>query len=420
MRALPVSAGRLRVASFLMLWLGASAAGATDPSQLEQARAYFNVGVRAYDAGQYADAVQALQQAYKLTPRDGLLFSLAQAHRKQYFVGKKPDDLRAAIKYYRDYVGRVTRGGRVSEAADALAELEPLTAKLESEPSAPAPVPEAKPVTQIMISSQARGVRVFLDGHPAGKLPFVSDIEPGQHHLRLSAPGYQDYTRDIRVLPGSIVPLDVPLADEPARLSVRAPSGARISVDGGEIGTAPLAAIRLAPGRHFIAVTANGRDPFARTLELGRGRSVAVEARLTTSTQRTVSWVLIGAGASGLVVSGVLALGAYRKQNDAQSILDRRTTENISAGDREAYTSLRDQRDSFRTASLLSAGTGLAFATAGGLLFAFDEPRVAPPSGPAEPGAGKPESPQPGLSQDISFTPTWDRGRAGMALGGRF
>jgi len=400
----------------LSVSIGAQAA---TPDALKKARTYFNVGARAYAAGQFNDAVKAFEQAYKLTPRSGLLFSIAQAHRKQYYLDKKPGDLRVAIKYYHQYLDRVPRGGRRADVADALAELEPLASRLQGETS-PSEQPVAnEAATQIMISSPTPDAKLSLDGHAAGKLPFVSDVKPGKHHVTLSAPGFLPYERDISVLEGSVVPLDVPLQDKPGELRVRTREGAHVSVDGKEIGSAPVPPIELPPGGHFIAVTQNGRQAFSRELVLGRGQTTTLDAKLPGTTQRTVAWLFIGTGASAFVAGGVLALAAFKKQSDAQAILDQRTTGNISGSDRDAYAKLRSDRDRFRAASVVTAGAGVAVAATGLVLFVFDEPRVRARSGPERaPGAPGPDHAAP--SMEISAAPIWSPTQAGAAVTGRF
>ena len=42
-------------------------------------------------------AIKAFDEAYRLAPRPGVTFSLAQAHRRQYGLDRKPDDLRGAL-----------------------------------------------------------------------------------------------------------------------------------------------------------------------------------------------------------------------------------------------------------------------------------------------------------------------------------
>lgn len=410
-------AGWVGPALAVLLAVGSARAG--DPETLERARAYFNVGARAYAAAQYGDAIQAFEQAYQLTPRDGLLFSLAQAHRKQFYAEKKPENLRAAIKLYREYLSRVKQGGRRIDAMDALVELEPRASSLDAAPPAPVAAAATKPLTQIMVSSAASGVHIEIDGVAVGQLPFVGTIEPGRHRLRLTAPGYEAYQRDISVLADSVVPLDIPMVDRPARLSVRAPEGARISVDGREIGPAPQRAMQLPHGRHFVSVSKNGKEPFARELTLGRGKSVDVEVRLTETTQRKVSWVLFGSAASAWVASGVLAVGALRNQSDAQAILDRQKTRNISGGDLASYSKLRERRDDYRTASVVAAIAGGGLALTGLVLFSFDEPRAKPASG-REDIPGKPGNPPAAPTLDLSAALSIPSSSAGASLSGRF
>ena len=55
-------------------------------SDLDRAKESFKAGATAYAAGDYLAAIQALDAAYQLTPLPAIAFSLAQAHRRQYFV----------------------------------------------------------------------------------------------------------------------------------------------------------------------------------------------------------------------------------------------------------------------------------------------------------------------------------------------
>src|SRR4051812_9930626 len=62
----------------------------TPPARGEaaDARLYFNAGARAYAAGKYVPAIRAFEEAYRIEPRPGLVFSIAQAYRRQYFIDK--------------------------------------------------------------------------------------------------------------------------------------------------------------------------------------------------------------------------------------------------------------------------------------------------------------------------------------------
>ena len=83
----------------------------------------FEAGGKAYDRAQYDVALQAFQQAYELVPKDGLLFSIAQSHRRLHTINGDVRHRDQAIAAYRLYLDRVKTGGRVSEAVKALEEL---------------------------------------------------------------------------------------------------------------------------------------------------------------------------------------------------------------------------------------------------------------------------------------------------------
>src|SRR5882672_9815610 len=100
-----------RVASRLLLALVVLAqlvaprgAHAEDPRDDPRAREFFDFGARAYSNGQYLLAIDAFQEAYKLTERPGLLFSLAQTHQRQFRASGDEQHLAKAIDSYRRYL----------------------------------------------------------------------------------------------------------------------------------------------------------------------------------------------------------------------------------------------------------------------------------------------------------------------------
>src|SRR5262245_14633635 len=92
-------------------WLAVALAAALLSTQapahaddVEQAKAHFSIGARAYESNQFGVAIEAFTEAYRIAPRPAILFSIAQAHRRQYFAERRREDLDAAIQYYRHYV----------------------------------------------------------------------------------------------------------------------------------------------------------------------------------------------------------------------------------------------------------------------------------------------------------------------------
>ena len=97
---------------------------------LVRAKELFDAGAREYEAGRYDGAIQAFEQAYKLAPRDGIVFSIAQAHRRQYTKTRDKHHLVQAVALYKEYIDKVKSGGRVADAVKALGDIEPLAAAL--------------------------------------------------------------------------------------------------------------------------------------------------------------------------------------------------------------------------------------------------------------------------------------------------
>jgi hypothetical protein len=406
------------------LLLVASLAGdalAAEPETLAagetNARAYFNAGARAYTSGKYPEAIRAFEEAYRIEPRPGLLFSVAQAYRRQYFIDRRPENLRRAVLHYRRYLESEPEGNRRGDSAQALSELEPFLSRLPEGDDRGAEPPAAKPLTQLMISSPVDEVAISLDGTAAGTLPYIAPVEPGEHRVVLTAAGYRPFERSIRVLAGSVVPLDVALEEEPARLEVEAARGARVAVDGRPRGETPMPVLEIAPGRHLVAVTANGHEPYTREIVLRRAQAARLSVTLPPSGQRTTAWVVIGCGGAAMLAGGGLLGTAVVREQQANDMLSRRDRGELTVAGVEQYQRDRAARDDLRMAGFITAGAGALLTGIGLFLYAFDEPR--PPSFVQEREQPKKPSVTPrGL--DVSAVPVDLPGGAGAALRGTF
>lgn len=389
------------------------------PALAGEARTYFDIGAKAYEAGRYMDAISAFKEAYRLSKRPGLLFSLGQANRMEFFARSDPARLKDAVHYYEQYVAKVPSGHHRRDATEALATLKPMLANVGGEAAGTAGAGALVGGARVMISSPTDGARITFDGKPVSD-PFMQAVQPGKHKVRIAAKGYQPYERDLVVdAKTGAPPLDITLEEKPARLVVRAPSGAEVSVDGRPEGVAPLPALSLPSGEHFVAVTENGHKPFSRTVRLERGQSQTVEADLHVTAQRTTSWVLIGVGAAGLVTGGALGYVALHKQSQAQSIAEADTSQgNLPPGELGRYNALRQQRDDFRLGSVVALGAGTAVAGLGLVLLAFDEPTAPlPPTERGVPGKERaPETPE----FEISAAPLLRSGLYGASVQGSF
>ncbi len=392
-----------------------------EEANLEQARMYFNAGVQAYTAGRFAFAIQAFDQANRLAPRPAIVFSLAQAERKQYYVAKQPEVLAGAIKHFHAYLDQVASGGRRDDAANALAELEPLAARLSPEViSAPA-APAAPPTeTGIMISSKTQGAVASVDGGRPVDVPFMQPLKPGKHRVHVSAPGFQDDDQDVVALPGATVPYEITLREKPALLWVQADAGADIVLDGRTVASTPLQRpVEASSGSHYLAVTKNGRKPFAKEVALERGKTTTVPVHLETTTQRVISYGVLGVGAAGLLAGGAFLTIALVEQGRAQQVLTDKGGHNIGVSEIGTYNDALSARDGWRTAGLVTLGASVAVLATGGILYLFDHPSPTAP-GPTQEAPPKPATPPPKEPMEMSAVPMVGPGSFGAVLVGRF
>lgn len=351
---------------------------AEDPN-LARAKELFDAGAREYEAGRFEAALQAFEQAFKIVPRDGIMFSMAQAHRRQFTKTNDKGHLVKAVDLYKKYVAKVKSGQRVADAVRALGDLEPLMASVGSDVS---PASAEPPKTRIVVNIVVPGTKVSIDGGPEQDPPLNVEVEPGDHKVKLTAPGYFDEERAIRVTAGEIAPANLPQRERPAELSVDVDEGAEVSIDGRFVGEAPLPrAIELSSGRHFVAVLKNGHETYSDEIELARGSKQTFQADLTSTVQRDAAYVVLVSSAALGVAGAVFAGLAFEREAAATTLLDTREERALTRSELEDYDDAREKRSLFTSMAFGFGGGGAAMLLLGTGLLVFDKPRpVAAPS----------------------------------------
>ncbi len=410
---------RISAAAALSLVLVSTAAVADN---VTQARTYFNAGAQAYEAGQFLAAIQAFEQAYAIAPRDAIVFTIGQAYRRQYYIDKNPAHLREAIDRYRDYLRGVAEGGRRADAAQALAELEPIAARLAAtEEGLSGASPAASRETRLMITSPTEGATISLDGKPPADLPLIAKVPKGKHRIVVSAPGYFDEVRDVEAVQGSMLALDLALREKPGALYIVVEPDAQISVDGRLVGASPLSApLELPAGDHLVAVMKNGRVGYSVEVDLERGKKRRLIVDLESTGQRVASNVLFVGSAGALITGGVFTALAIGQENKAQNIEAEVESDNISGARLREYNDTIDRRDDYRMAAGVSFGATIALGATGLLLYSFDQPSLSQASGQERKSRPTTETSPSEPSMDFGMSPVWSPGWAGVSAAGRF
>ncbi|HTL36412.1 MAG TPA: hypothetical protein VL326_24940 [Kofleriaceae bacterium] len=329
------------------------------------AAAAFAAGTAAYNKGDYATAVVAFEAAFRLDARAELAFTLAQAHRNQYFIDHDITHLQRALGLYRHYLAEAPDGRR---AAHARLHLESIEAILATLPPPPETAPAKVQPTQLLVTADAPAARAAIDGGPLAPVPLVVEVPAGEHHVRFAAKGYDDVELDALAVAERLVVVPAALHAQPAVLTIRTERDAQILIDG----RASELVARLAPGTHSITVLARGRQAATRDVDLGAGVNEIVSVPLVlTPRRRAARWTFYaaaGLGGAALISGGI----AWLDQRDALTLPEppaRTTTDIVDYNDAVA------RRDTWRAVSGALAIAGGVTAITGCVLWYFDMPR---------------------------------------------
>jgi hypothetical protein len=333
--------------------------GAADEQR--DGRALFDAGVKAYQQGRYRTAATAFQEAFKLTHRPGLLFSLGQALRRSYEQTRDPAELQGAIRYYERYLAARHDGEHRSEAVSWLAEL----SRLPDAKSPPSATAEHRAGAQLVLGVNVASAKLSLDGRPVPTLPHAADVLPGKHHVLVTAAGYATDRREIDVAAGAVVSLHIELRALTSRVAVTGERGAELFIDGSRAGILPLPPVQLAPGYHSVEVRAPGRVTLRQTVQLPVEDTVRLRLFAPATSRRTASWALIGTGAAALLASGVLGYLALQQESKARSLQDQ-------PGAGPAFDDSVAQRNGLRLAAAIGGGLGAAAAVSGAISIATE------------------------------------------------
>jgi protein kinase-like protein/PEGA domain-containing protein len=129
--------------------------------------------------------------------------------------------------------------------------------KKSNAPAAPVVLPGL-----IAVDSTPQGAQVQVDGRtdPSWVTPFtLSALDPGQHTVTVSKPGYSSDTRTVAVTSGSKVAVTTHLNQLMATLSVTStPAGANVYIDGKDTGKLTPAQVSVDKGQHLVLVRKAG------------------------------------------------------------------------------------------------------------------------------------------------------------------
>jgi hypothetical protein len=277
------------VVAFAVLALASSAW-----AQAPDAAALFDSGLRKMEAHDYASGCPALRESYRLDPRAGTLFTLAECEAKW---GKGA----AALRHYRAFLDTVAQMSPSElprqEARARIAETQ--AAALDRD------VPQ---VTLAFSDPAPPGTKITIDGEPAEPGVMVR-VDVGAHAIVVASPGKGQNTQSVTLAVGDRrrVDLDVPGAPpkpraappaaEPPPPSPPRPSGPSVApwIAGG-IGVAGIVVGSITGGVVLAKKSVAN--------EHCQGTACDAEGQRAVDTGRTLGWVSTIAFGVGIIGVG--------------------------------------------------------------------------------------------------------------------
>ncbi|NTX35237.1 protein kinase [Myxococcus sp. CA033] len=125
---------------------------------------------------------------------------------------------------------------------------------------------------------------VFVNGESRGYTPRVRELSlpAGTYQLRFVNSLCDEVNVEVTLAPGETVTRDVVLSLRKAEVFILAPEGARLFVDGREVGVAPLSGpVPVEHGRHTVTARRAGALPLQREVDVVAGRRLEVALDVT-------------------------------------------------------------------------------------------------------------------------------------------
>jgi PEGA domain len=152
---------------------------------------------------------------------------------------------------------------------------------------------------KLTVTTRPEGADVLVDGQPRGVTPLTLALPPGEHSLAIRSGGVErllpltvaagaDIVRDLEM------PALSPVSVTGVLSVVTDPPGARVSVDGRQVGVSPATVERLSAAEHTVVV-ASDTGSAERTVTIGAGRTTSVVFSLPKASGPLAGWLTVSA-----------------------------------------------------------------------------------------------------------------------------
>jgi hypothetical protein len=164
----------------------------------------------------------------------------------------------------------------------------------------------------LSVSSSPSGAAVYVDGLYRGiTSTVVGNLSPGQHSVRLSKAGYQDWTGSVSITSGATTYLNPTLVREQTPVYGTAsitsvPTGASVYANGIYIGQTspggPLVFSQVIPGTYTLLLSRPGYQDYSSTIQIQAGQNYDLVVTLTPVSNPTTGSISVTSSPTGAEV----------------------------------------------------------------------------------------------------------------------
>lgn len=265
--------------------------GAAEQPEVAAAQMRFQYGLRLARSENWHAALVEFDASIAALPNRSALYNRALCLRHLY---RYPEAIEA-FQHYLEFVGADI------EAAQR-AEIDSLISTM------------GEMLTSISVEVSQPGAAIFVDDREVGASPLDGPLLllAGRHEVRVALPGFVTIRRDVQVVTGREMSLDLTLEEEPRQGVLTVDSNvteAVVWIDDEEVGLTghPLL---VDAGSHTIEVRAEGYRPGQRRflIEADREQQVEVAIERPFRFPRSVFWSTVGLTAAGLLATTSLGI----------------------------------------------------------------------------------------------------------------
>lgn len=144
----------------------------------------------------------------------------------------------------------------------------------------PAPVVETG---SLSVSANVGGATIFVDGRQAGNTPTtIANLTPGNHTVRVTANGYEDYSTTVTVRSNQRTALNVTLQREirSGNVAVNTNVAADVYLNNKLYGRSDITLRDLPEGTYALRLVANGYETYTSNITVRAGQTTPVNVTL--------------------------------------------------------------------------------------------------------------------------------------------